>query len=134
MAARGQLTREGLALFAILAFWQLPHFMAIAWMYRDDYAQAGFQMLPVVDPQGVRTSRQAVGFTLVLLPVSLCPFLFGLAGPIYLVSALVLGLIFIWYGIRFLQHVSNQRARQLFYVSILYLPLLLGVMALDKTK
>ena len=108
--------------------------MAIAWMYRDDYAQAGFRMLPVLDPQGVRTSRQAVGFTLGLLPVSLCPFVFGLAGPIYLVSALVLGLIFIWHAIRFSRDVTVQRARQLFFISILYLPLLLGVMSLDKIK
>jgi heme o synthase len=134
VAARGELTREGLALFGILAFWQLPHFMAIAWIYRDDYAEAGFQMLPVLDAQGVRTSRHAIGFTLGLLPVSLCPFVFGLAGPIYLVSALVLGLIFIGYAIRFSRHVTIQRARQLFFISILYLPLLLGVMALDKIK
>jgi len=133
-AARGELTREGMSLFAILAFWQLPHFMAIAWIYRDDYAQAGFRMLPVLDPQGVRTSRQAIGFTLGLLPVSLGPFVYGLAGPIYLVSALVLGLIFIWYAIRFSQHVTDRGARQLFYVSILYLPSLLGVMVLDKVK
>ena len=93
VAARGELTRGGLALCAILAFWQLPHFMAIAWIYRDDYARAGFRMLPVLDPQGVRTSRQAIGFTLGLLPVSLGPFVYGLAGPMYLVSALVLGLI-----------------------------------------
>src|SRR5258706_1164167 len=95
-AARGELTVEGWGLFAILAFWQLPHFLAIAWIYRDEYAKAGFKMLPVVDPQGHRTGRQAVSHTLGLLPVSLCPFLFGLAGPIYLAAALALGLIFFW--------------------------------------
>jgi protoheme IX farnesyltransferase len=134
VAARDELTLEGLALFAILALWQLPHFMAISWIYRDDYAQAGFRMLPVLDPQGVRTNRQVIGFTLGLLPVSLCPFVFGLAGPIYLVSALALGLIFIRCAIQFSRHVTVHRARQLFYVSILYLPVLLGVMALDKIK
>ena len=84
-AARGELSSEGLALFAIQAFWQLPHFMAIAWIYREEYARAGFKMLPVIDPQGRRTGRQALGYTLALLAVSVCPFLFHLAGPIYLV-------------------------------------------------
>jgi len=133
-AARGELSGEGWALFAILAFWQLPHFLAIAWMYRDEYAKAGFKMLPVIDPQGQRTGRQAVSHTLGLLPVSLCPFLFKLAGPIYLAGALILGLIFIWFAIQFSRQLTVQRARQLFYVSILYLPLLLAMMVLDKVK
>jgi protoheme IX farnesyltransferase len=133
-AARGRLDAQGWALFAILAFWQLPHFLAIAWMYREEYAKAGFQMLPMVDPEGHRTGRQAVSHTLGLLPVSLCPFLFGLAGPIYLGGALLLGIIFIWYAIQFSRYLTNSRARQLFYISILYLPLLLGLMVLDKLK
>jgi protoheme IX farnesyltransferase len=133
-AARGELSREGWALFAILAFWQLPHFLAIAWIYREEYAKAGFQMLPVIDPHGQRTGRQAVSHTLGLLPVSLCPFLFGLAGPIYLAGALILGFIFLWFAIQFSRHLTIPRARQLFYVSILYLPLLLAVMVLDKIK
>src|SRR5438477_4105369 len=97
-AARGELTAEGWALFAILAFWQIPHFLAIAWIYREEYARAGFKMLPVIDPGGERTGRQAVSHTLGLLPVSLCPFLFNLTGPVYLVGALLLGLAFIWFA------------------------------------
>jgi protoheme IX farnesyltransferase len=133
-AARGELTREGWALFAILAFWQLPHFLAIAWMYRDEYAKAGFKMLPVIDPEGRRTGRQAVSHTLGLLPVSLCPFLFKITGPVYLAGALLLGFTFLVFAIQFSRHLTLSRARQLFYISILYLPLLLAVMVLDKVK
>ncbi len=133
-AARGQLTSEGWALFAILAFWQLPHFLAIAWVYRDEYARAGFKMLPVIDPEGHRTGRQAVWHTLGLLPVSLCPFLFRLAGPIYLCGALLLGFTFLWFAIQFSRCLSINRARNLFFVSILYLPLLLGLLVFDKIK
>jgi protoheme IX farnesyltransferase len=133
-AATGQLSGEGWALFAILVFWQLPHFLAIAWVYRDEYAKAGFKMLSVIDPQGRRTARQAISHTLGLLPVSLCPFVFGLTGPVYLFSALALGIAFLWFAIRFARHLTVPRARQLFYVSILYLPLLLTSMVLDKMK
>jgi protoheme IX farnesyltransferase len=133
-AARGQLTGEGWALFAILAFWQLPHFLAIAWIYRDEYARAGFKMLPVLDPDGHRTGRQTVSHTLGLLPVSLCPFLFHLTGLIYLAGAVALGLLFLWFAIRFSRDLTVTRARQLFYASILYLPLLLALMVLDKIK
>src|SRR4051812_9727750 len=125
-AARGELSIGGWGLFAILAFWQLPHFLAIAWIYRDEYAKAGFKMLPMVDPEGHRTGRQAVSHTLGLLPVSLSPFLFHLAGPVYLAGALILGLTFIWFAIQFSRYLTVPRARQLFYVSILYLPLLLA--------
>ena len=131
-AARGELTREGWALFAILAFWQMPHFLAIAWMYRDEYARAGFKMLPVIDPEGRRTGRQAVSHTLGLLPVSLCPFLFKITGPLYLAGALLLGFTFLGFAIQFSRQLTLSRARQLFYISILYLPLLLAVMVLDK--
>ena len=133
-AARGELTGEGWALFAILAFWQLPHFLAIAWVYRDEYARAGFKMLPVIDPEGHRTGRQAVLHTLGLLPVSLCPFLFKLAGPVYLFGALLLGLAFLGFAIQFSRYLTVPRARQLFFASILYLPLLLGLLVFDKIK
>ena len=133
-AACGRLTGEGWALFAILAFWQLPHFLAIAWIYRDEYAKAGFVMLPNIDPTGQRTGRQAVAHTLGLLPVSLCPFLFKLSGPVYLFGALTLGSVFLWFAIQFSRQLTISRARQLFYVSILYLPLLFAVMVLDKIK
>jgi len=133
-AARGELSGAGATLFAIQALWQLPHFMAIAWMYREEYARAGFQMLPVVDPAGTRTARQSIGYTLVLLAVSLCPFLFHLAGPLYLAGAAVLGLVFVGFAFRFSLQRTVARARQLFYVSLVYLPLLLAVMVLDKVK
>ena len=133
-AARGELSQGGWALFAILAFWQLPHFLAIAWMYREEYEKAGFKMLPVIDPEGHRTGRQAVSHTLGLLPVSLCPFLFHITGAVYLVGALVLGFVFLYFAIQFARHMTIPRARQLFFVSILYLPLLLVMMVLDKVK
>jgi protoheme IX farnesyltransferase len=131
-AARGEVTGEGWALFAILFFWQLPHFLAIAWMYREDYARAGFVMLPVVDPTGTRTGRQALSHTLGLLPVSLCPFLFGMVGPVYLAGALVAGGGFIWCAWRFSRQVGMAGARRLFYASILYLPLLLALIIISK--
>lgn len=133
-AARDQINVEGWSLFAILFFWQLPHFLAIAWMYREDYARAGFAMLPVIDPDGIRTGKQAVSHTLGLLSVSLFPVLFGLAGWFYCAGAIVLGTIFLVAAIRFSRHLTRDHARQLFFASIIYLPLLLGLMVLDKIK
>jgi protoheme IX farnesyltransferase len=140
-AARGELSGEGWALFAILAFWQMPHFFAIAWIYRDEYAKAGFKMLPVIDPDGLRTGQQAVSHTLALLVVSLSPFVFKMAGPVYLAGALVLGAGYLWCAIRFSRQLrfaraelTRVRARQLFLASIIYLPLLLTAMVLDKVK
>jgi protoheme IX farnesyltransferase len=133
-AARGELAPGGWALFAILVFWQIPHFLAIAWVYREEYGRAGFKMLPVIDPDGHRTGRQAVSHTLGLLPLSLAPFLLNLTGPIYLAGALLLGVTFVWFAVQFARRLTVSSARKLFYVSILYLPLLLAVMVLDKTK
>ena len=140
-AARGELSGEGWALFAILAFWQMPHFMAIAWIYRDEYAKAGFKMLPVVDPDGRRTGQQAVSHALALLVVSLSPFVFKIAGVFYLCGALVLGAGYLWFAFQFSRQFrlpetefTLVRARQLFLASIIYLPLLLAVMVLDKVK
>ncbi len=133
-AARGELSGEGWSLFAILFFWQIPHFLAIAWLYRDEYEKAGFVMLPSLDPDGSRTGRQAVSHTLGLLTVSLLPFLFRITGPVYLIGALVLGVAFVFYAVQFSRDLSRPRARQLFFVSILYLPLLLGLMVFDKLK
>jgi heme o synthase len=133
-AARGEISGDGWSLFAILCFWQLPHFLAIAWMYRDEYAKAGFVMLPVVDPTGERTGRQAFCHTLGLLPISLCPFLFKMVGPVYLVGAIILGAGFAWSAFRFSRRLTLQRARVLFYASIIYLPLLLILMVLDKLR
>jgi protoheme IX farnesyltransferase len=132
-ATRGELNTEGWVLFGILALWQVPHFMAIAWMYRDEYAKAGFKMLPTLDPQGHRTGRQAVLHAWGLLVVSLLPFLLKLAGPVYFGGALVLGVAFLFCAIQFSRQLTLSRARQLFFASILYLPLLLGLMVLDKS-
>jgi protoheme IX farnesyltransferase len=133
-AARGELSNQGWTLFAILAFWQLPHFFAIAWMYRDEYAKAGFIMLPNVDADGSRTAQQAISNTLALLLVSLFPYAFHMAGTVYLVSALLLGGVFLGCAIQFSRQLTLARARQLFLASIIYLPLLLAAMVWDKIK
>lgn len=133
-AARDEVSREGWALFAIIFFWQLPHFLAIAWLYRDEYEKAGFVMLPSRDPDGSRTGKQAISHTLGLIPVSLCPSLFGVTGVVYFFGALLMGMAFLWCAIRFSRDLTRVRARQLFFASILYLPLLFGLMALDKVR
>lgn len=133
-AARGEVTIEGWTLFAILFLWQLPHFLAIAWIYREDYARAGFAMLPVLDQDGHRTGIQAVSHTLGLLPISMCPAIFGMAGFAYLFGAFILGLAFLYFAIQFRRQLSVGSARQLFLVSIIYLPVLLGLLVLDKVK
>jgi protoheme IX farnesyltransferase len=133
-AATGELTGAGWALFAILFFWQIPHFLAIAWMYRDEYAKAGFVMLPGVDPTGERTAHQAVSHAIGLLIVSLCPVLFRVAGATYFVGAVLIGLVFLAAAFAFARQLNVPRARQLFFASIIYLPLLLGLMVFDKIK
>ena len=133
-AARNNLGSEGWALFAILAFWQLPHFFAIAWLYRDEYAKAGFIMLPNVDADGSRTAQQAVSNTIALMIVSLCPFIFGMSGEIYLAGAIVFGAGFLFCAIQFSRRLTPASARQLFFASIIYLPLLLTVMCCNKLK
>ena len=131
-AARGEMSGGGWVLFAILAFWQMPHFFAIAWIYRDEYAKAGFQMLPNVDPDGSRTAQQAVSHTLGLLPISLCPFLLHLAGPVYLSAAILLGGFYLWCAFRFAKRLDVPSAKNLFFASIIYLPLLLIALVADK--
>jgi protoheme IX farnesyltransferase len=131
-AARGELSGEGWALFAILAFWQIPHFMAIAWLYREEYAKAGFVMLPNVDADGSRTAQHSIGNTIALLIASLCPFMFGLNGKIYLVAALLLGIGYFLCAVRFSQQLTARRARQLFLASIIYLPLLIAALVGNK--
>ena len=133
-AARGYLSIEGWSLFAILFFWQLPHFLAIAWMYREDYARGGFVMLPVVDKTGERTGRQAFSHALGLLPVSLFPAILGVSGVIYFVGALVLSTIFAKFAWDFSKDLSHQKARVLFFASIIYLPLLFALLVFDKLK
>ncbi len=133
-AARNELGGDGWALFAILAFWQLPHFFAIAWMYRDEYAKAGFVMLPNVEADGSRTGQQAVINTVVLFAASLLPFFFKMAGTVYLVAAIVLGAAFLFFAIQFSRQLTIGRARQLFLASIIYLPLLLAALVGNKLK
>lgn len=129
-AARGSLDMGGWVLFLILFFWQLPHFLALAWMYREDYARAGFPMLPVEEPTGASTGRQVVLQTLALLVVSFLPYGFDLAGEGYLIASLVLGAGFLGFGVAFAALRTRERASRLFLASIAYLPLLLGALAL----
>jgi protoheme IX farnesyltransferase len=103
-------------------------------MYKDEYAKAGFVMLPVVDHNGERTGRQALCHTLGLLPISLCPFIFHMVGPIYLAGAFLLGVSFVWCAFQFSRKLTLQRARILFFASIIYLPLLLSLMVIDKVR
>ncbi len=131
-AARGEIDVAAWVLFAILFLWQFPHFLAIAWMYREDYGRAGIRMLPVVEPDGRVTGQQIILYSLMLVPVSLLPAFLGITGRFYLVAALVLGLLFLGSSIRAALSKSNQHARQLLLASVLYLPLLFGVMVLNR--
>jgi len=131
-AAAGAITRESWVLFAILFLWQFPHFYSIAWMYRDDYARAGIRMLPVVEPDGRSTARQIVLYGLALIPVSLAPAFLGMSGRIYLAGALLLGLWFLYSGVRVALERTLGRARQVLITSVLYLPLIYGLMLLDR--
>src|SRR6476619_3473198 len=130
-AARDSISIEGWVLFAILFLWQFPHFLAIAWMYREDYSRAGILMLPVVEPDGRVTAQQIVAYTLMLLPVSLLPTLMGMTGRIYFVGAIVLGLLFLYSSLRAAFSMSRQHARRLLLASVLYLPLLFILMVLN---
>jgi len=132
VAARGRVTTEAWILFGIIFLWQFPHFLAIAWMYRDDYARAGIRMLPVVEPEGRVTAQQIVSYTLLLLPVSLMPAMVNLAGSIYLVGAGVLGLGFLYFSVRAAIAKSPSQARRLLLASVLYLPALFGLMVLNR--
>jgi len=131
-AARGTVSIEAGVLFAILFLWQFPHFLAIAWMYREDYSRAGILMLPVVEPDGRVTAQQIVVYTLMLIPVSLLPTVLGMSGRIYFYGAIVLGLLFLYSSIRAAFSMSRQQARRLLLASVLYLPLLFILMVLNK--
>jgi protoheme IX farnesyltransferase len=130
-AARG-ITLGGISLFLIVFLWQIPHFMAIAWMYRDDYAAAGFPMLPVLDPTGRRAGNEAVGYAAALLPVSLIPAFVGLSGLVYLAVAGVLSVALLALAVRFGRARTLTNARWLFFGSLLYLPLIWVVMIANK--
>ncbi len=127
-AARGSLSQGAWVLFAIVFLWQLPHFLAIAWIYREDYARAGFPMLPVIEPDGRSTARQACIYAAALLPVSLVPTLTGMDSTTYFYGALALSLIFLLLTLQFARTRSIPDARRLFFGSIIYLPLLWIVM------
>jgi protoheme IX farnesyltransferase len=131
-AAAGTITPESWVLFAILFLWQFPHFYAIAWMYKEDYARAGIRMLPVVEPDGRSTARQIVLYGLALIPVSLAPSLLGMTGRLYLAGALLLGLWFLYSGVRVAIDRTALRARAVLIVSVLYLPLIYGLMLIDR--
>src|ERR1035438_6895922 len=131
-ASHGSLTPEAWTLFAILFIWQFPHFLAIAWMYREDYARAGILMLPVVEPDGMSTGRQIILYASTLIPASLFPCLLGMTGKIYLVGALLLGCWFLYSGVRVFFDETRVRARQVLLVSVIYLPLIYGLMVLDR--
>lgn len=131
-AASGEVTTGAWVLFAILFLWQFPHFLAIAWMYREDYERAGIMMLPVVEPEGRITGQQIVAYTLMLVPISLLPAWMGISGRIYFYGAVVLGLLFLYSSITAALSKSRQQARRLLLASVLYLPLLFGLMVLNQ--
>jgi len=136
-AARGRIEWPAVALFAILFVWQFPHFMAIAWLYRDDYARAGIRMLPVVQPDGFSTVVEAVFYAVIMIPVSLAPWWLGVASTLYVAPAIALGLVYLAYTLRFARILraktedeSRMLARDLLKVSVLYLPLLFTTLML----
>ncbi len=131
-AATGRISLPALVLFGISFLWQMPHFLAIAWLFRDDYANAGIPLLPVLEPDGRRTGQQALIYTAALWPVSLLPAVVGLAGIPYAIIATVLGLLFVWLALRFARDRSMSNARALFLFSITYLPLLLAALVADR--
>jgi protoheme IX farnesyltransferase len=132
VAARGSFGSEAWVLFAMLFLWQIPHSLAIARLYRDDYARAGFRILPVIDSEGASTGRHVVTYCLALLAVGLLPTVIGLAGPIYFSVAFVLGLVFLGFGIDLARSYTVAAARRLLFASLVYLPCTFLLMALDK--
>lgn len=131
-AARGDIGIGGVVLFGILFLWQLPHFLAIAWLYRHEYAKAGMWMLPCVDPSGRLTGRQVIVWTLALVPASLMPAAVGLTGAAYFFGALVLGVAFAGFALSFARSRTNDAARRVLLYSVIYLPCLLALMVIDK--
>jgi protoheme IX farnesyltransferase len=133
-AASGTLTWEAWVLFAILFLWQFPHFYAIAWMYKEDYARAGIRMLPVVEPDGKSTARRILLYSIALIPISLMPKFFAMAGNLYLYGALALGLAFLYYGLRIRADRTRQQARRVLLASVVYLPVLFSLMLFDRPQ
>jgi len=131
-AAANSLTWEAWALYAILFLWQFPHFYAIAWMYREDYQRAGIRMLPVVEPDGASTARQILIASVVLIPVSLIPAYLSMAGTWYSIGAVAMGLFFLHAGFRVARERTILRARGVLLASVVYLPVLYGLMLIDR--
>jgi protoheme IX farnesyltransferase len=131
-AARGELSFEAWVLFAIVFFWQMPHVLAVSWLYREDYARGGIRVLPVEEPDGRSTGQQVVNYAAALIPVSLLPTVVGLAGRVYFVGAVVLGILALALAVRFAQQRTPERARQLFYASLVYLPVLWVLMLANR--
>jgi protoheme IX farnesyltransferase len=140
-AARGRLEWGALVMFAIVFFWQFPHFFSIAWLYRDDYENGGIRMLPVVEPDGKSTSRQILLYSIALIPISLLPSFMGMSGRVYFLGALLMGLALFYFGLRLATFElapttarSKQRARQLLQATVFYLPLLFALMMLNPVS
>lgn len=133
-AAANRLTPEAWVLYAILFVWQFPHFYAIAWMYRDDYARAGIRMLPVVEPDGESTARQILFYSLLLIPISVLPQWMGMTGSLYTVGAIAMGLLFLCSGVQVSLERTKARARKVLLVSVLYLPVVYCLMVLDPVS
>jgi protoheme IX farnesyltransferase len=131
-AATNNITVVAWALFATQFLWQFPHFLSIAWLYRKEYANAGIKMLPVVEPTGKLTGQQIVLFSVMLVPVSLAPYFFQISGLIFLVGAFLLGLWFVWASVQAARTKSDEMARKLLLVSVIYLPLFFLLMVADK--
>lgn len=131
-AVRNDISHEAWILFVILFLWQMPHFLSLAWMYKKDYARAGFPMLTVVDPDGRSTGRQILLYCIALIPATVLPTLIGLTGIVYLVGGAVLGIAFSVCGFYLYKDRSTVWARRVFFASLLYLPILFVIMSLDK--
>jgi protoheme IX farnesyltransferase len=140
-AARGRLDWEALVLFAIVFLWQFPHFHSIAWLYQEDYARGYIRMLPVVETDGRSTAREIVLYSLALIPITIAPSFLGMAGRVYLLSAIALGIVLLWFGVRLARlrlppasARSKKAARQLLQATVFYLPLLFGLMMLNTAR
>jgi protoheme IX farnesyltransferase len=131
-AVTGDLSMGAWSLFFILFFWQMPHFLSLGWMYRKDYARANYKLLTVIDPSGDASSRQILVYCVALIPAALMPTLVGILGVIYFIGSLVLSLGFLWLAVRLFQERTNPNARRLFFASLIYLSVLVGLMILDR--
>jgi protoheme IX farnesyltransferase len=131
-AAANDISMGAWALFSMQFLWQFPHFLSIAWLYREDYANAGIMMLPVLEPEGKITARQIVLFSIMLLPVSLAPFFLQISGFIFLAGGTLLGIWFLFESVSMARKRTDASAKRLLLVSVIYLPLLYLLMVLDK--